>query len=48
MDDMIAFSRQMMLAVAEFLETPPIFYLFSLVCFMFVVKIFQNLMGRRW
>lgn len=47
MADMVEFSRLLMLDLAEFLQTPPVFYLFSLVCFTFVVKLFQMMMGRR-
>lgn len=44
MDDMIAFCTAMLNAVCDFLITPPIFYLFSLVCFAAVVGILRSLL----
>lgn len=44
MDDMIAFCTAMLNAVCDFLITPPIFYLFSLVCFASVVGIVRSLL----
>ena len=38
MADMISFSTAFLGAVAEFLATPPVFYLFALICLCFVVK----------
>ena len=35
---MITFSETFLLSVAEFLATPPVFYLFGLICFCFIVK----------
>lgn len=41
MADMIAFSVAMLNALADFFATPPVFYLFALVCFCFIVKAFK-------
>lgn len=38
MTDMVAFSVAMLQAVADFLATPPVFYLFGLICLCFVMK----------
>lgn len=38
MSDMVSFSVSMLTAVADFLATPPIFYLFGLICLCFVLK----------
>lgn len=46
MNDMISFSVAMMGAVADFLTTPPIIYLFGLVCFVFLCKALKILMFR--
>lgn len=46
MNDMISFSNTMLSSLATFLNTPPIFYLFSLVCFTFVAKFIKILIGR--
>lgn len=43
MNEMITFSIAMLQAVCDFLITPPIFYLFSLVCFAAIVKIVRDL-----
>lgn len=37
MTDMVNFSTIMLEVLADFLATPPIFYLFGLVCLLFVV-----------
>lgn len=47
MSDMVAFSNAMLTALATFLETPPVFYLFGLICFCFIVKAFKILIERR-
>lgn len=46
MSEMIAFSTAMLDAVCEFLVTPPIFYLFGLVCFIFVCKAVKIIMAH--
>lgn len=43
MDEMITFSVAMLQAVTDFLIAPPMFYLFSLVCFAAIVKIVRDL-----
>lgn len=43
MNEMITFSIAMLQAVIDFLITPPIFYLFSLICFAAIVKIVRDL-----
>lgn len=48
MDEMITFSIAMLHAVAEFLATPPIFYLFCLVCFVPVIQIVRSLIKIRY
>lgn len=47
MSEMIAFSNAMLESLATFLNTPPIFYLFCLICFCFIAKFFKILIGRR-
>ena len=42
MNDMIAFCTAMLNAVCDFLIAPPVFYLFSLVCFAAVVGMEKN------
>lgn len=48
MSDMVAFSTAMLQALAEFLNTPPVFYLFCLVCFCFIAKFIKILIERRY
>lgn len=48
MQDMIDFSATMLNAIADFLATPPVFYLFGLVCFCFIAKFIIILVGRRY
>jgi hypothetical protein len=43
MTEMIAFCTQMLGALASFLGSVPIIYLFGLVCLTFVVKIFKTI-----
>lgn len=43
MNAMIDFSIAMLGAVANFLGSEPIIYLFGLVCFCFIVKAFRTL-----
>lgn len=47
MNEMIEFSLAMMNGVADFLAAEPIFYLFGMVCFCFIVKIFMQLFSIR-
>ena len=43
MEAMITFSSGMLDAVARFLGSEPIIYLFGLVCLCFVVKVFKDI-----
>lgn len=43
MELMIAFSVALLNAVADFLATEPIFYLFCIFCLMGIVKVFRAL-----
>ena len=47
MQDMIDFSTAMLTALPDFLKSEPIIYLFGMILFTFVVKIFMILCGRR-
>ena len=47
MQDMITFCTAILDAVCDFLITPPIFYLFSLVCFAVVIAIVRSLLKIR-
>lgn len=44
MDAMLEFSIAILQAVCEFLATPPIFYLFGLICFVLVCKAVKIIM----
>lgn len=43
MDLMIEFSVALLGAVADFLATEPIFYLFTIFCLLAIVKVFRAL-----
>lgn len=45
MDAMIAYSIGMLDAIAVFLGSEPIIYLFGLVCLTFVVKVVKNIIN---
>lgn len=47
MQDMISFSTAMLTALADFLKSEPIIYLFGMILFVFVAKIIMILCGRR-
>lgn len=47
MNEMIEFSIAMLNAVVDFVSTPPVFYLFCLVCFIPVIVIFKTLIRNR-
>ena len=47
MQDMSDFSTAMLTALADFLKSEPIIYLFGMILFTFIVKIFMILCGRR-
>ena len=40
MTEMIEFSREILTLLAQFLESEPIIYLYGMVIFLFIVKIF--------
>lgn len=44
MEVMIEFSAAILDAVCEFLITPPVFYLFGLICFVMVCKAVKIIM----
>lgn len=44
MDSMIEFSTAMLGAVATFLGSEPIIYIFALVCLVVIVKVFRLFM----
>lgn len=44
MDLMLEFNISMLNAVCEFLITPPIFYLFGLICFILVCRAVKMIM----
>lgn len=41
MDSMVLYSTAMLRAVADFLATEPIIYLFSIVCMVCIIKVFR-------
>lgn len=41
---MLQFSTAILDAVCDFLMTPPVFYLFGLICFVFVCKAVKMIM----
>lgn len=47
MSDMLDYSTAMLEAIAEFLGTPPIFYLFGLIVLAFVVSIIMKIIRPR-
>ncbi len=44
MEVMIEFSVALLNAVADFLRSEPMFYLFTIVCLIGIVKVFRALM----
>lgn len=38
MADMVSFSVAMLTALSDFMTTGPMFYLFALICFCFIVR----------
>ena len=44
MEVMIAFSTELLAAVADFLSYEPIIYLFTICCLVGIVKVFRVLM----
>ena len=47
MNEMIEFSKAILDVVCEFLATPPVFYLFGLVCFAAVCGVVRSLLKFR-
>ena len=43
MDLMVSYSVSILKAIAEFLSSEPIFYLFTIVCLLGIVKVFREL-----
>ena len=43
MSDMLAFSVAMLEAIADFLASPPLFYLVGMIMLAFVVKIIMSI-----
>ena len=46
MQSMISFSTYMLDALVDFLGSEPIFYVFGLVCFLFIVKAVKILISN--
>ena len=46
MEGMIIFSRHMLQALAEFLASEPIIYLYGMIIFLFVAKVFKMIIGQ--
>ena len=44
MNSMILYSTAMLRAVAEFLATEPVIYLFGIACMACIIKVFRALM----
>ena len=44
MQDMLDFSIAILNAVCDFLATPPVFYVFGLICFVLVCKAVKIIM----
>lgn len=44
MNEMIEFCTAILAAICDFLIEPPIFYLFSLICFAVVMSIVRSLL----
>ncbi len=45
MNEMIEFCTAILNAICDFLMEPPIFYLFSLICFAVIVGIVRSLLN---
>ena len=48
MQDMITFCIAILDAIVDFLATPPIFYLFCLVCFVPIIAILKSLLKTKF
>lgn len=45
MENMSLFFREMLTAIAEFLGSDPVIYIFGLVCLGLVVKVFKDIIS---
>lgn len=45
MENMSSFFREMLIAIAEFLGSDPVIYIFGLVCLVLVVKAFKDIIS---
>lgn len=43
MENMTIFFREMLVAIADFLGSDPVIYIFGLVCLGLVVKVFKDI-----
>ncbi len=48
MSDMIEFCNAMLQSVVTFLATPPVFYLFGLICFAAIIGIVRSLLRSHY
>lgn len=44
MDSMVQYSTTMLQAVADFLATEPVIYLFAIMCMAYIIKVFRALL----
>lgn len=45
MENMSAFFREMLGAIADFLASDPVIYIFGLVCLCVIVKVFKDIIS---
>lgn len=48
MNEMIEFCNAMLMSVVQFLATPPVFYLFGLICFAAIIGIVRSLLRSHY
>lgn len=48
MNEMIEFCTAILMSVVQFLSTPPVFYLFGLICFAVIVGIVRSLLRSHY
>lgn len=48
MNDMIEFCNAMLMSVVQFLSTPPVFYLFGLICFAVIINVVRSLLRSHY
>lgn len=48
MVEMIEFSNAILQSVVQFLATPPVFYLFALICFASIIGIVRKLLRSHY